>query len=151
MSDIAVWQHLIDAEIKRRNRKIGLPELEDLRQDLYVAILEARADSATDVQRVCRRVLSGNRTNADQISMSDPVLQNELIPADVLRDPRRLAAVRRAVEDLPQPDQLVILQMFYEGQAIEDVAKSFGQSVAWVRRVRDAAFKQITISITKEQ
>lgn len=150
MSDhITQWQTIIDAEIRASRRRISVSDLEDIRQDLYVAILEDRAADAAAVRKVCRRVLSGN-TSVEPESLNDPKFLNAGLPVELFRDPEKLQKVRDAVDTLPEVERFVVREIFYEGSDAKAVAKKMGQTVLWVKKTQASALNKLHIQLIKE-
>ena len=146
MPDQTNWQQIIAQEIRRRNKKMSLADLADLRQDLYLACLESRAGTDKEVERLCRERLSGKRTDEPE-SLGDPKFRG-LLSSDATNDRTRL--VREAILMLPENEQFVIRGLFYENQTVSELAQALGQSVSWVQRTKRLSMSKIENHIKKE-
>lgn len=150
MSDILQWQTIIDDQIRQNRRKVSIQELEDLRQDLYVAILETKANTAESVMKVCHNVLSGKRTIETE-SLDDPKLQTSPISQEFFRDKTRHARVKEAVDSLPEQERYVIHGRFYQDLKIDELAAEMGQTPAWVRKTEERAKVAIAKFLSRKE
>lgn len=78
--------------------------------------------------------LARKRSAARQLSLDDeqnfPILSNEDGPEDALLEKELRQEMIRAVEDLGQPDSVILVRKFYYGQSSKEIASAMGMTVS---------------------
>jgi RNA polymerase sigma factor for flagellar operon FliA len=60
-----------------------------------------------------------------------------------LADKQMTELVRRAIDELPPPEDMVVRRFYVDGDKMDDIAEDLGHSRSWVSRVHTRALKRL--------
>lgn len=163
MSDVTQWAGIIESFLPK---PLSLADREDLRQDLYVVLLEADTsiqealsrsnDDARKLVTMLLRNATQKPAKSKEESLDDPAVRTktesnifESFSAPPHQNVDR-KKVSTAVRKLPDLEKLVIKKLFYQNETEEEIAQHLGRSLKQVKKIRESALSKLAILLTKE-
>jgi len=136
MNDILQWSKTVDSFVQQYGRRMPQDKRDDLRQDIYVALLDYQKplDEELVVELAMRVVDTNHLKNIFELRYSD---QGKIIEQDLNLE------VREAIDSLSVDLQELAFDLFFEGLSQTEAAKKHHKSQWWVSTKRTKILKSL--------